>query len=349
VSTAAGPLLVYGATGYTGELVARRAAARGVPLLLAARRAGPLGALARELGAEHAAFALEDRAALDAALARAAAVLHCAGPFSRTWEPMAAACLRARRPYVDLTGEPQVFERLAALDGAARSGGVLLLPGAGFDVVPTDTLALHLQRRLPSADRIVLAVKGFGRISGGTARTLLEALARGGGEAPAAPRTRTFPLGGRTVTAVAVPSADVVAARHSTGVEDVAFYLAMPRPLRLASRVAALAAPLAPLLRLPLARDLAVRALTGGAPGPSAEERARGRVYVHGEATDRAGGRAAALLRTPDGYSFTALAAVAIAERVLAGDAPPGFHTPASAYGPDLAIGLPDVVREDLG
>jgi short subunit dehydrogenase-like uncharacterized protein len=347
VTGAARPLLLYGAAGYTGELVARRAAERGLPLVLAGRRAGPLAALAAGLGADHRAFALEDRAALDDAIARSAAVLHCAGPFARTWRPVAEACLRAGRPYVDITGEPPVLAALAALDGEARRAGVLLLPGAGFDVVPSDTLALHVKRRLPSADRIVLAMRGFGRISGGTARTLLESLARGGAGAGPLPPPRRFTLGGREVTAIAVPSADVVAARHSTGVRDVAFYMAVPRPLRLASRAAALAAPLAPLLRLPLARRLAVRALTGGRAGPSAEERARGRVHLYAEATDRAGGRAAARLRTPDGYAFTALAMVAVAERVLGGDAPPGFHTPASAYGPDLAIGLPDVLRED--
>jgi short subunit dehydrogenase-like uncharacterized protein len=94
-------------------------------------------------------------------------------------------------------------------------------------------------------------------------------------------------------------------------------------------------------------RDLAVRALTGGRRGPDEGERARGRVHLLAEATDGAGGRAAARLRVPDGYTLTAEAAVAIAERVLAGDAPPGFHTPSSAYGPDLLVGLPGVVRED--
>jgi short subunit dehydrogenase-like uncharacterized protein len=344
-----GRLLVYGATGYTGELVARRAVACGVPVLLAARRAEPLAALAGELGVPHAAVSLEDGAGLDRALAGCAAVLHCAGPFARTWRAVAEACLRTRRHYVDLTGEPPVFEALARYDADARAAGVLLLPGAGFDVVPSDGLAAHLAARLPSAERIALAMRGMGRISRGTARTLVLGLARGrldGAPAPAE-RERTFTLGGREVRALALPTADAWAARRSTGVADVAFYVAMPAPLRLGARLAALAAPLSPALRVAAVRDLVVRALTGGKRGPDAEERARGRVHLYGEASDARGGFVAARLRTPDGYAFTAASVVEVGRRILAGEAPPGFHTPSSAYGPDLALAVPDVLRED--
>jgi short subunit dehydrogenase-like uncharacterized protein len=193
-------------------------------------------------------------------------------------------------------------------------------------------------------------MRGFGRISGGTARTIVLGLSRlRAREQPSAirERQRTFLLGGQEVAAIAVPSADVWSARRSTGVQDVTFYLAVPRPLRLAARAAALALPLAPALRIPALRELTIRALSGGKAGPDAEERARGRVHLYAEATDERGGFVAARLRTPDGYAFTAASAVEIARRVLAGEAPAGFHTPSSAFGPDLALALPDVVRED--
>src|SRR5580765_143373 len=142
-------LLLYGANGYTGELVARRAAAAGVPVVLAGRNAPAVAALAAELGQDHRAFALDDAAALDRALAGITVVLNCAGPFSRTAAPLVAACLRARAHYLDITGEIAVLEALATRDAEARARGIALLPGAGFDVVPTDCLAAHVARRLP--------------------------------------------------------------------------------------------------------------------------------------------------------------------------------------------------------
>src|SRR5262245_5682941 len=115
--------MIYGANGYTGELVAREAKARGLAPVLAGRNGEAVAALARELGLEHVAFALEDRSAIDAALSGFTAVVHCAGPFSRTAAPMAGACLRTRAHYLDVTGEIEVFETLAARDAEARAAG----------------------------------------------------------------------------------------------------------------------------------------------------------------------------------------------------------------------------------
>ena len=122
-------LLVYGANGYTGELIARRAAAVGVPAVLAGRNEGAVAALAAELGREHRAFALDDDAALDRVLSGITVVLNCAGPFSRTAAPLVTACLRARAHYLDITGEIAVLEALAGRDAEARAAGIALLPG----------------------------------------------------------------------------------------------------------------------------------------------------------------------------------------------------------------------------
>jgi short subunit dehydrogenase-like uncharacterized protein len=268
---------------------------------------------------------------------------------------VAASCLRTRRHYVDVTGEPPVFEALEALDGDARAAAIVLLPGAGFDVVPSDTLAAHLHRRLPGAARIAIATRGFGTISGGTARTALESLAatrpslRGAARAvlrrgPARVRTFRFTVGDRT--AVLLPTADAASMRRSTGVHDCAFYLVAPRLVRAA---APLAGALAPALRVTAVRDALVRIVTRGRPGPDAEERERGRVELAGEAEDTAGTRVVSRLTVPHGYVLTALAAVEIVERLLAAPPPPGFHTPSSAFGPDLLLGLPGVSRGDDG
>src|SRR6187402_1304471 len=93
---------------------------------------------------------------------------------------MVDACLAERVPYLDITGEIAVFEAAAARDAEAKAAGVVLLPGAGFDVVPSDCLAAHLKRRLPSATSLALAFQVLGGVSRGTATTAVENLARGG-------------------------------------------------------------------------------------------------------------------------------------------------------------------------
>ena len=155
--------LLYGANGYTGQLIAREAVVRGQRPILAGRNAEAVTALARQLGLEHRIFSLDDAAATCAGLEGVTAVLHCAGPFAHTARPMIDACLEARVHYLDITGEISVFEMAAVRDTEAMAAGVMLLPGAGFDVVPSDCLALHLHRRLPTATHLALAFHGIGR------------------------------------------------------------------------------------------------------------------------------------------------------------------------------------------
>lgn len=353
-AVAAGPsLLVYGANGYTGELIARRAVERGLRPILAGRTAAPVERLADELHLPHRVFPLDEAAAVDAGLEGIAAVLHCAGPFSHTSRPMADGCLRRGVHYLDITGEGAVFAALARRDAEARAAGVALLPGVGFDVVPSDGLAAHLARRLPGASRLTLAFKAVGQPSRGTTLTALEGLHLGGmirrggklTRVPAAWRTRHFDFGRGPVACMSIPWGDVWTAWHTTGIPDIEVYMAVSPALRAFSAASRILGPL--LGSGPVQRGLAawVRArLTG----PDAEARARGRSLLYGEVEHADGRRAAARLVTPEGYAFTALAAVECAERVLAGQARAGFLTPSLAFGPDLPLGIAGVERIDL-
>ena len=349
------PYLIYGANGYTGELIAREAVRRGQRPVLAGRRVEAVRALANELGLEHRAFALDDTRAVDDGLKGMAAVLHCAGPFVHTFRPMADACLRARAHYLDVTGEIDVYEQLAARDAEARSAGVMLLPGVGFDVVPSDGLAAHLKRRLPSATRLVLAFHSVGGLSRGTATTVIENLHRGGlirrngalTPVPAAWRTRQVDFGRGPRTVVSIPWGDVSTAYHSTGIPNIEVYTTATAPLRLAMRASRL---LRPLLASSGVQSFLKRRVRAGAPGPTAEQRARGRTVLWGEVTDEAGSRAESRLRGPEGYTFTMLTALAAVEKAVSGSARAGFQTPAKAYGADfvLAAAGEGVTREDL-
>jgi short subunit dehydrogenase-like uncharacterized protein len=343
--------MIYGANGYTGELVARRAAERGHRPILGGRSEA-VRALADSLDLEARVFPLDDGGAADVALRDVGAVVHCAGPFSRTWRPMADACLRAGAHYLDITGEVGVFEALAARDAEARAAGVLFLPGVGFDVVPSDCLAAHLKVLLPTARRLALAFAPFGGMSRGTATTMIENIHRGGlvrrggvlTPVPAGWKTRQIDFGRGPRKAMTIPWGDVSTAFHSTGIPDIEVYMAAPRALRWGMRVAR---PFLPwLASTPIQSYLKGRVRSGPA-GPTPEARARGFCLLWGEAEDDRGGRVTSRMRTPEGYTFTAHSAVACLEKVLEGGAPLGFHTPSRAFGRDMALSIDGVTRED--
>jgi short subunit dehydrogenase-like uncharacterized protein len=346
--------LIYGANGYTGRLIARRAVERGLRPLLAGRNGAEVGALAAELGLAHRAVALDDTSALDAMLHEVPLVLHCAGPFARTSRPMEEACLRTGAHYLDITGEIEVFERLAARGAVAAAAGVMLLPGVGFDVVPSDCLAAHLARRLPTATHLALAFQGLGGVSRGTATTAVENLGRGGAvrregrivAVPAAWRTREVDFGRGPRTATTIPWGDVSTAFHSTGIRNVEVYMPMSASARRALRASR---HLGPVLGSVPVQRLLKALIARREPGPSDEARLRGGVRLWGEASDGAGRRVVSRLSGPEGYTLTAHAAVAAVEKVLGGEAAPGFRTPSLAFGADFVMELDGVEREDAG
>lgn len=349
------PFLLYGANGYTGELIARAAVARGLQPILAGRNASAISELAHELGLEYRVFPLEDGAATRAALSMAPLVLHCAGPFVYTAEPMVEACLRMGVHYCDITGEIAVFQKLSGYDADARALGVLLLPGVGFDVVPSDCLAAHLKRRLPSANRLTLAIKGGGGVSHGTALTLLDSISqetlgmvRRNGRivpVPLAWKSRQVDFGHGPQPCISFPWGDIATAYHSTSIPNIEVYFAIPRWSTLFFNAPRFTAW---LLRQPrLLRYLRQR-IESAAPGPNAQQRAQATSVLWGRVEDSAGAAAECRLYTPEAYNLTVLTALAIVERVLAGKVKSGFQTPATLLGADFILEIEGITREDI-
>lgn len=344
------PWAIYGAYGYTGELIAREAVGRGLAPVLAGRQREPLEALAGELGLASRAFGLDDPQALAEGLAGIGTVVHCAGPFVRTSRPMADACLATGTHYLDITGEMEVFEALLARDGEAKAAGVVLLPGVGFDVVPSDCLALTLARALPDASELDLAfVNERGEWSRGTLKTMIESLPHLGAvrrdgrivEVPPAWDTMEIELpdvGRRRV--MTIPWGDVSTAYHTTGIPDIRVYTgAPPSAVRRLRRLA----PLLPLAGITPVKRLLQWWVGRTVTGPSAEVRERARVHLWGRVRNAAGQEVTATLTTPEGYRFTAISAVECAERVTGGRVEPGAWTPARAFGPGFVGELPGV------
>ncbi|MHA7879019.1 MAG: saccharopine dehydrogenase family protein [Saccharospirillum sp.] len=341
--------MIYGAYGYSGELIAREAAARGLQPVLAGRNAGKVRALAQELGLEARVVDLADSQALEAALADMTLVLHCAGPFSATSAPMLEACLNTRTHYFDITGEIDVFEQAhsGAIAQRAREAGIMVCPGVGFDVVPTDCLAAKLKAALPDATELDLAFKAGGSMSPGTAKTSVEGMAgltkvRRQGRIVETPLlTRELPMGGKQRTAMSIPWGDVSTAFVTTGIANITVYVPVAR--RTVKRIRRLQS-LRWFLGMSWVQNLMKNRITRSVKGPNAEQRARTRTDLWGEVRNARGRAVSAHFDTPNGYDLTITASLTIVQAVLAGDtSATGSITPSQLMGADFVWTLPGV------
>jgi short subunit dehydrogenase-like uncharacterized protein len=346
-------LLIYGATGYTARLIIGEALARGLRPVLGGRNEQAVRALAEGFTLEWRAASLDDAHATDAALRGITVVLNCAGPFIHTWRAMSDACLRNRAHYLDITGEIAVFENLFARDAEARRAGIMLLPGAGFDVVPSDCLAAHLAQRVPNAEHLALGFVAAGGASRGTLSTIIENLGAPGAvrrkgriiPVPAGWRMRRIDFGDGTARpATTIPWGDVSTAFHSTGIPNIEVYITMSPGMRralVASRF------IAPVLRMNLVRRALRNRVRNGPAGPDAAARGRTRSMLWGEVVAPDGRSAESVLHGPDGYTLTAMTSVLLALKALSGNAPTGFQTPSRAYGSAVIMEIPGIVRTD--
>ena len=347
--------LIYGSYGDTGQLIVDHARKLGLSPILAGRNEKKLQIQAGKNNLEYRAFSLDGTSRLDSALREVEAVLHCAGPFVHTFQQMAEACLRTKKHYVDISGEIPGFEALAAMDSQAKAAGIMLLPGGGFDVVPSDCLAAHLKQKMPSATHLRLFLSGVGAgVSRGTAKSAIENMHRQGRirrdgqlvQVPPAWQVLEQDFGRGPVKVVSVGWGDVSTAYYSTGIPNIETYFAFPRVMInffYSMRV------LGPLFYNRVAKSM-LKSLVNTflPPGPNEEKRKKRFATIIGEATDDKGNRAASKLITPEGYTCTALTAVEIMKQILDGNCKPGFQTPSLAYGADFILQFENVKREDL-
>ena len=347
-------VLMYGSYGYTGQLIVEHAMQEGLQLILAGRNEKQLRAQAEKYKLEYRVFAVEETAKLDAALQEVDAVLHCAGPFVLTFRQMAEACIRNKKHYVDISGEIEGFEALALMDDEAKRAGIMLLPGGGFDVVPSDCLIAHTASKLPNATDLKLYIKSIGSgISRGTARSGIENSHRQGrirrdGKIINVKNLwdgKEIDFGRGPSRVVSVGWGDVSTAYHSTGIPNVTAYMGFPKAMIAMMKFTQIAGP---VLYTRTAKDF-IKWMIGifFAPGPSREKNKTGFSLMIAEVTD---GKqtARAKLRTPEAYYLTALTSVEIMKRILSSEFKPGFQTPSKVYGADFILQFNGVQREDL-
>jgi short subunit dehydrogenase-like uncharacterized protein len=348
-----GQWMIYGAYGYSGKLAAIEAKNRGMTPVLAGRDKDKTSALAEALDLSWKAFSLDDQAAVEEALAGVALVLHCAGPVSQTSAPMLEACIASHCHYLDITGEIDVFAHAHSRDDAARRADVVVIPGVGFDVVPTDCLAATLAGILPSANQLTLAFSAGGGPSPGTAKTSVEGLGKGGRvrkdgvvtPVPLAWKTRNIPFASGERHAMTIPWGDVFTAFISTGIPNIEVFLSVPPKTAAQARRLRLVQP---LLKLAPVQSFLKSRIEKKIKGPSDSTRDASDCQLWGEAVSYDGRRVSGTMQTPNGYELTVSGSLGVVEYLLGHNPEGGYYTPSLLMGPDYAASLPGVSM-DIG
>lgn len=340
--------MIYGANGYTGRLTVAEAQKRGMRPILAGRNSEAIETMAAETGFDSRVFDLGDRAATVDGLQGVSIVLHCAGPFSATSQQMIDACLETHCHYLDITGEISVFANAHRQSDEARHADIVLIPGVGFDVVPTDCLAATLINLLPAATSMALAFKANGSMSPGTMKTSIEGLAGGGcirqdGKlkwVPLAWKTREIRFASGKRLTMTIPWGDVFTAYVSTGVPDIEVYMAVSPSMVLRMKRMRM---MKPLLSMQWVQNMMKRRVEKSVTGPAAGEREDSRMELWGEVKSADGRSVTATMMTPDGYDVTVMASLGIVEYLLENDVEGGFYTPSLLMGADYAASLPGI------
>lgn len=342
--------LLYGATGYSGGLLAVEARKRGLNVILAGRDQAALAKQGAALDLPVRVFDMAHRDAIDRGLTGVRLVLNCAGPFSLTAATLAQACLRTGAHYLDISSEMADHRAMQRLHERAVEAGVMLMPGVGIGVLPSDCLALHLKQRLPTAVSLDLAFAPGSSISRGSMATFLESLRqngfvrRAGNLVAAEPGTasRSFDFGpGGSRRGVLFPwRADPLAAGVSTGIDHIQLFIAAPVLLRFIIKNRGLFTDGA-------GAGMLRRYVGKAAKGPTPAARAKSRSWLYGEAVNEVGSRVRSVLEGPDPYDLTTSCALAAVERALSGNLPEGFVSPAQLLGSEALAQLPGVKLHD--
>lgn len=341
-------ILLYGANGYTAQLMLPLMGQYGLTAILAGRSEEKIAPLARDGGFEYRIFDLSRPEQVDQGIQGCAAVLHCAGPFLTTARPMMEACIRNKVHYLDITGEITVFELAHTFHDQAVKAGITLLPGSGFDVVPTDCLALRLRQLMPDATHLSLAFAPVkGGLSHGTATTMANGAGEGGmirkngqlTKVPLGHRGAVIDFGEIQQFCMTIPWGDVSTAYYTTGIPNIEVLTAVsPRAhAKLRWQWA-----FNWFLRLPPVKAYAKRQIAKRPAGPSPERRAKAFTMIWGEVTNAQGDKKVLTQKTPDGYTLTAHTALWLAAQLAGGKGKPGFYTPAGLFGDritELAMG----------
>jgi short subunit dehydrogenase-like uncharacterized protein len=326
-----GKLLIYGATGHTGTLIAHQAAQRGLDFEIAGRSEDKLAALSAELNVPYHVFPVTDLEGWKTSLEGKTALLNIAGPFSETADLAMEACILFKVHYFDITAEVDIYRLAESKDAAAKAAGIMLISGAGL-FTTYDPLVVHTVKRVKNPVALRTAFKYSGGFTPGSVASSANIIGAGilvrkDGEikklteAPSA----AFDLGNGPENFTLMPLGGVVLSFKSTGIPDIEEYFTMAVPAD--------------------AAGTDTLNFEEGIPS-AALNTERSKILV--EITDEDGTVVRSMADMPDGYMPTATSAVEIVSRALNGSYKTGFQSPGSAYGAELLSSLQDVNITDF-
>jgi len=325
-------LLIYGATGYTGKIIAARAKELNLDFEIAAREEDTVKVLANQLNVPYHVFNVDDEKSWQKALANKFVLINAAGPFQFTAEQAIEACLKAGVHYVDISAELETYKLAESLDSEAKLAKIQLLSGAGL-FVSYDALAVHLSKLVSEPQELKVGFRHYGGFSKGSILSSkniadLGVLVRKDREIieNKNPKNKVFSFGNEAIECIPTPLGGILLTYKSTGIPNIEEYFSLKLP--------AVDRP-----------DLTAENLPDG---PSEEERASGRNGLSAEMTGKNGKVVKAYIDAPSGYSLTPLSVVAVANRILNNDFKIGYQSPGSAYGEGIIKDIPDTYLYDL-
>jgi short subunit dehydrogenase-like uncharacterized protein len=226
------------------------------------------------------------------------------------------------------------------------------MSGAGFDVIPTDCLALFLKNQLPDAVTLKLAfATSGGGISHGTGMSMIDRLGEGGAvrksgkiiPVPLGHKGMWINFGPKKLFVMSIPWGDISTADFTTGIPDIETYTGITPMIYRLLKVQGL---FNWLLRTSFMRNIIRKKMSRRSAGPSDEQREKAIGFVWGQACNAEGKTITARLTGSEGYTITLHGCLLIAQKVLQGNFRTGYQTPASAYGENLVLEIPGMKRE---
>ncbi|MFM9944931.1 MAG: saccharopine dehydrogenase family protein [Bacteroidia bacterium] len=342
-------IIVYGSYGYTGELIVEESLSKNLSILLSGRNEEKLKSQSEKTGYPYKAVDINNHAALIELLKEGEVLIHAAGPFINTARQMVEACIEAKTHYLDINGDITVFELIKTFDYKARYARIMLMPGVGFDVVPTDCMAVKLKNKMPDAISLKIAFATIGGgVSHGTATTVAgrlgeKSLRRIDGKlVPIAfgKNGMWLDFGQKRLFFMSIPWGDVSTAFVSTGIPNIESFISVPHKVFKFLKFQGL---INWLLRTKAVRKFIQKKIDSKPAGPNFEERKNAYTLVWAEVKNQKGETLSTKLQTPEGYGLTATASLLITEKILSGNFKFGFQTPAMVYGEILIFEIEGV------
>lgn len=335
-------IIVYGAYGYTGKLISNQLKDKIQDVLLSGKNENKLRTLSDNTGFSFLAIDLQNKKNLTELFSQTEIVINAAGPFINTCCQIIEACIESKSHYIDINGDIKVFEIIKSYGEKATQAGVMILSGAGFDIVPSDCLAVKLKKMMtnPTHLKIAFATSGGG-ISHGTALTVLgrigeKALKREDGklkQISMGKNSMWVDFGEAKKFTINMSWGDVSTAYTSTGIENIETYMAVKPKIYYFLKLQFI---FNWLLRLGIVRNMIKNYIDKNIVGPNEISREKAYSLFYAEIKNSSGHTMSARLKTDEGYNLTAKATVLIAKKVLNNDFKIGYQTPAKAYSENL-------------